>query len=174
MSIGIRELKNRLSHYLKIVKKGEKLAISERGRIIAYITPAGNAEYDGVITLTSSKQREKYLTFTKAAQTCSSLTSKKVSPHTVRHTTAMHLLQSGNDITTVKDWMGHADVNTTHAYVEIDMKMKRRALDACQPPQTTKKRPRWLKPDILEWLDELSNKAGIMCSPGGRDFSKMA
>lgn len=51
MSIGIRELKNRLSHYLKIVKKGEKLAISERGRIIAYITPAGNAEYDGVINL---------------------------------------------------------------------------------------------------------------------------
>lgn len=51
MPIGIRELKNRLSHYLKIVKKGEKLAISEHGRIIAYITPAGNAEYDGVITL---------------------------------------------------------------------------------------------------------------------------
>jgi len=51
MSIGIRELKNRLSYYLKIVKRGEKLAISERGRTIAYITPARNAEYDGVITL---------------------------------------------------------------------------------------------------------------------------
>ena len=86
----------------------------------------------------------------------------------------MHLLQSGNDITTVKDWMGHADVNTTHGYVEIDMKMKRKALDAWQPPQAAKKRPRWLNPDILEWLDELSNKAGIMCSPRGRDFSKMA
>lgn len=109
-----------------------------------------------------------------AAQACPSLKSKKVSPHTVRHTTAMHLLQSGNDITTVKDWMGHADVNTTHAYVEIDMKMKRRALDACQPPQTKKKRPRWLNPDILEWLDELSNKAAIMCSPGESDSAKIA
>jgi len=86
----------------------------------------------------------------------------------------MHLLQSGNDIITVKDWMGHADVNTTHAYVEIDMKMKRKALDACQPPQTAKKRPRWLNPDILDWLDALSNKAGIMCSPGERDSVKMA
>jgi len=110
----------------------------------------------------------------KAAQACPSLKSKKVSPHTVRHTTAMHLLQSGNDISTVKDWMGHADVNTTHAYVEIDMKMKRKALDACQPPQTAKKRPRWLNPGILEWLNELSNKAGIMCSPGERDSAKMA
>ncbi|MDH7512055.1 MAG: hypothetical protein QHH14_03795, partial [Clostridiales bacterium] len=71
-------------------------------------------------------------------------------------------------------WMGHADVNTTHAYVEIDMKMKRKALDACQPPQTEKKRPRWLNPGILEWLDELSNKAGIMCSPGEPDSAKIA
>jgi len=110
----------------------------------------------------------------KAAQACPSLKSKKVSPHTVRHTTAMHLLQSGNDINTVKDWMGHADVNTTHGYVEIDMKMKRKALEACQPPQAAKKRPRWLNPNILEWLDELSNKAGIMCSPGERDSPKMA
>ena len=51
MSVGIRELKNRLSHYLKIVKGGEKLAISDRGRIVAYITPAGNAEYEGLIAL---------------------------------------------------------------------------------------------------------------------------
>jgi hypothetical protein len=48
----------------------------------------------------------------------------------------MHLLQSGNDISAVKHWLGHADVNTTHGYVEIDMKMKRKALEACEPPQT--------------------------------------
>lgn len=51
MSVSIRELKNRLSHYLDKVKKGEKLAVSKRGRIIAYITPAENTEYEGVLSL---------------------------------------------------------------------------------------------------------------------------
>jgi hypothetical protein len=74
----------------------------------------------------------------------------------------MHLLQSGNAITVVKDWLGHADINTTHGYVEIDLKMKREALDMCQPPQTrtTKCRPKWQKPDLLRWLDELTKVSG--------------
>lgn len=104
----------------------------------------------------------------KAAEACPSLKSKKISPHSVRHTTAMHLLQSGNDLSVVKDWMGHADVNTTHGYVEIDMKMKRKALEASQPPEVPtgkKKRPKWLAPGVLEWLDSLSKSAKIMWSP---------
>jgi integrase/recombinase XerD len=71
----------------------------------------------------------------------------------------MHLLQAGNDISVIKDWMGHADLSTTHGYVEIDMKMKRKALEACQPPNAkspVKCRSKWLKPGILEWLDALS------------------
>src|SRR3989442_11024925 len=48
------------------------------------------------------------------------------------------MLQSGNDISIVKHWLGHADVNTTHGYVEIDMNMKRKALDACEPPRSAK------------------------------------
>ena len=104
-----------------------------------------------------------------AKEACPSLKSKKVSPHTLRHTTAMHLLQSENDITVVKDWLGHADVNTTHGYVEIDMKMKRKALEASQPPEVrtpSKRRPQWQKPSVLQWLDELSKAAKIMCSTG--------
>ena len=102
-----------------------------------------------------------------AAHACPSLKSKKVSPHTVRHATAMHLLQSGNDISVVKDWLGHATINTTHGYVEIDIKMKRKALEACQPPNTksnASKQPKWLKQDILTWLDNLSRKSEIMSS----------
>lgn len=101
----------------------------------------------------------------KAGEACSSIKTKKVSPHTVRHTTAMHLLQAGNDITVIKDWMGHVDLGTTHGYVEIDMKMKRKALETCQPPKaktSTKGQPKWLKPGILKWLDDLSESAGIM------------
>lgn len=98
----------------------------------------------------------------KANGQCPSLNSKKVNPHTVRHATGLHLLQTGNDITVVRDWLGHAHVNTTHGYVEIDMKMKREALKACQAPKAknlAKGRPKWLKPGILKWLDVLSNTA---------------
>jgi len=101
----------------------------------------------------------------KAAQRCPSMKGKNVGPHTLRHTTAMHLLQSGNDISVIKDWLGHADMNTTHEYAAIDMKMKQRALDSCQAPAVKKSgkgRPRWLKPGILKWLDDLSEGAGIM------------
>ena len=94
----------------------------------------------------------------KTAKKRPSLKSKKVNPHTLRHTTAIHLLQSGNDISVVKDWLGHANINTTHGYIEIDMKMKRKALESCRPPEvkTAKRRPKWQKPGILQWLDELT------------------
>ena len=78
----------------------------------------------------------------------------------------MHLLQSGNDMNVVKDWMGHADVNTTHAYVEIDMKMKRKALESCEPPKVAvfTGGAKWRKPGVIQWLDELSKMAEIMCT----------
>lgn len=104
---------------------------------------------------------------TLTEETCPSLKCKKISPHSIRHTTAMHLLQAGNDLSVVKDWLGHADLNTTHAYVEINMKMKRKALEASQPPARRalyKGRSKWLKPSTLEWLDGLSKTPLIMCS----------
>lgn len=101
----------------------------------------------------------------KAAHRCLSLKDKNVGPHTIRHSTAMHMLQSGNDLSVIKEWLGHANMSTTHEYAAIDMKMKQRALDTCHAPTTnrkTKGRPRWLKPGILKWLDDLSEGAGIM------------
>ncbi len=101
------------------------------------------------------------------AKECPSLKRKKISTHSLRHTTALHLLQAGNDLSVVKDWLGHVDLNTTHAYVEIDMKMKRKALEASQPPDSKavkKGRSKWLKPNTLEWLDGLSKRPPIMCS----------
>jgi site-specific recombinase XerD len=68
----------------------------------------------------------KYATI--AAELCPSLKTKTVTPHTLRHTTAMHLLRSGNDINMVSYWLGHADINTTHIYLEIDMEMKRKMI----------------------------------------------
>ena len=69
-----------------------------------------------------------------AAAKCASLAERKISPHTIRHTTAMHLLQSGVDITLIALWLGHESPATTHIYVEADLKMKEAALKLLTPP----------------------------------------
>jgi site-specific recombinase XerD len=66
-----------------------------------------------------------------AVKTRPDLTRRSISPHTLRHTTAMDLLQAGVDLTTIRSWLGHASVETTHHYVEADIEMKRRALAQC-------------------------------------------
>ena len=69
----------------------------------------------------------------KAVPVCGSLAGKRVSPHTLRHTTAMHLLQAGVDITVIALWLGHESIETTHCYVEADLATKQRALDKVSP-----------------------------------------
>jgi len=95
----------------------------------------------------------KYATTAKSR--CPSIATKAVNPHTLRHTTAMHLLQAGNDVNMVSYWLGHADINTTHTYLEIDMEMKRRMLQKAEAPAVKKPLP-WQKPDILQWLSVLT------------------
>jgi len=56
------------------------------------------------------------------------LNTKRVSPHTIRHTTAVHLLRAGVDINTIRAWLGHVSLDTTHIYAEVDMEMKAKAL----------------------------------------------
>ena len=100
-----------------------------------------------------------------AARKCPSLRRKKVTPHTYRHTTALHLIQSGSDISVAKEWLGHADIKTTSLYVDINIEMKRRALDACPSPTTTRtdepEKPLWHDPHIANFLQDLSRGAAI-------------
>ena len=63
-----------------------------------------------------------------ATKLCPSLQSKKVSPHVLRHTSAMELLQSGVDVTVIALWLGHELIETTHVYLEADLEMKRNML----------------------------------------------
>jgi site-specific recombinase XerD len=70
----------------------------------------------------------------KAGDVCPSLKTKRVSPHTLRHTTAMHLLQSGVDITVIAMWLGHESIETTHLYVTTNLELKEKALETLQPP----------------------------------------
>ena len=70
-------------------------------------------------------------TFDKAAETTPSLRDKRVSPHTIRHTTAVHLLRAGVDINTIRAWLGHVSLETTNRYAEVDLEMKAQALQTC-------------------------------------------
>jgi site-specific recombinase XerD len=68
----------------------------------------------------------------RAAAKQPSLSSKKVTPHILRHTTACHLLKAGVDINTIRAWLGHVSLDTTNVYAEIDLDMKSRALSKCE------------------------------------------
>ena len=70
----------------------------------------------------------------KAAKRCPSLLGRRISPHTLRHTTAMHLLQSGVDLTVIALWLGHESPATTHLYLEADIAMKEAALGRLEDP----------------------------------------
>jgi site-specific recombinase XerD len=94
----------------------------------------------------------------EAAKVCPSLFTRKVTPHTWRHTTAMHLLQSNVDLNMIRSWLGHASIETTHGYVEIDLEMKRKTLKSAEKmiPKQEKRGRSWQKsPDILSWLSGL-------------------
>ena len=69
----------------------------------------------------------------RASERCPSLDAKRVSPHVVRHTTAMHLLQAGVDMATIALWLGHERLETTHQYVEADLQLKEDALRKLEP-----------------------------------------
>ncbi len=82
-----------------------------------------------------------------ASSTFPDLTKRHISPHTIRHTTAMHLLQAGVDISVIALWLGHESPVTTHHYVEADLAMKERALAKLHEPDA--KIQRYRAPDSL-------------------------
>jgi integrase/recombinase XerD len=92
-----------------------------------------------------------------ASQQIPTLTQKRISPHTIRHTTAVHLLNAGVDINVIRAWLGHADINTTHVYAEIDLQSKRKAIETCAPQTDTHQAaPPWRNaPDLINWLEQL-------------------
>ncbi len=89
-----------------------------------------------------------------ATRTTPTLAEHPISPHTLRHTTAMHLLQSGVDISVIALWLGHESPTTTHQYVEADLAMKERALARMQDPETPSHRFR-ASDSLLEFLKTL-------------------
>lgn len=83
------------------------------------------------------------------------LAAKRVSPHSIRHTTATHLLRAGVDINTIRAWLGHVSVDTTNIYAETDLEMKAKALACCEVKET-KRTKRWRDDtDLMAFLRAL-------------------
>jgi integrase/recombinase XerD len=89
-----------------------------------------------------------------AAASCPSLIKKRVSPHILRHSTAMELLQHSVDHTVIALWLGHESVETTHVYIHADLRMKEKALSRVAAPET---KPGRYRPDdkLLAFLESL-------------------
>lgn len=80
---------------------------------------------------------------------------KRIGPHTIRHTTATHLLRAGVDINTIRAWLGHVSIDTTNIYAESDLEMKAKALGMCET-KLRQPRKRWRdNPDLLKFLAQL-------------------
>jgi len=82
------------------------------------------------------------------------LAKRPISPHTIRHTTAMHLLQAGVDISVIALWLGHESPVTTHHYVEADLTMKERALSTLHEPEAKIQRYR-ATDSLIDFLKRL-------------------
>jgi len=92
----------------------------------------------------------------RAQSAMPSLATKRVSPHSLRHSTATHLLNSGVDINTVRAWLGHASLDTTNVYAEIDLEGKAQALARCDVTNEREPKKRWVaNPDLMQFLRSL-------------------
>lgn len=65
---------------------------------------------------------------------CATLKGKRVSPHVLRHTTAVSLLRAGVDCSVIALWLGHESIETTHMYLDADLSLKEEALEKTAPP----------------------------------------
>lgn len=92
----------------------------------------------------------------KASHHVPSLRTKQVSAHSIRHSTAVHLLRAGVDINTIRAWLGHVSLNTTNIYAEVDLEMKAKALAHCEIPASEQtSRPWHDKQGVMDFLRSL-------------------
>jgi integrase/recombinase XerD len=94
--------------------------------------------------------------YAQAAMSCvPDMHKKRIGPHTIRHTTATHLLRAGVDINTIRAWLGHVSINTTNIYAETDLEMKAKALGLCAV-KSKRSLKRWGDdPNLMSFLAQI-------------------
>ena len=109
---------------------------------------------DGRVMTRANVTQRMALAVAAATPAMPSLRDRRISPHTIRHTTAMHLLQSGEGVDGIALWLGHESPTTTHQYTEANLEMKVKALARLQDPDTPAKRFK-ATDSLLEFLKTL-------------------
>jgi site-specific recombinase XerD len=85
-----------------------------------------------------------------------SLATKRITPHTWRHSVGVQLVAAGVDVTVIRNWLGHARLDTTNHYARANIETKRKALEQVDPSTRPGRPPRWRQtPQLLTWLDSL-------------------
>jgi len=86
-----------------------------------------------------------------------SLEGKRIHPHSLRHSTAIHLLRARVDLATIGNWLGHVSINTTTKYLALDLEAKRDALAKAKPILSRNRRSQTWRKDknLIEWLESL-------------------
>jgi site-specific recombinase XerD len=91
-----------------------------------------------------------------AARHVPSLATKRITPHTWRHSVGVQLVAAGVDVTVIRDWLGHARLDTTNHYARANLETKRKALEQVDPSTKPGRPPRWRRhPELLAWLESL-------------------
>jgi integrase/recombinase XerD len=117
-------------------------------------SPVFTAQGTGRPMTTDAVEQRLRVQTNAAATICPELAAKTVTPHVLRHTTAMRMLAAGIDVATISLWLGHESIESTQAYLHADMGIKQRALDRTAPPETPP--GRYVPADtLLEFLENL-------------------
>jgi len=93
----------------------------------------------------------------RARSVSPSLGMKRLHPHSMRHSTAVHLLKAGVDLITISHWLGHASVDTTNRYASVDLEAKREAISKIElPNRKLRRKAAWrTDPSLLKWLEAI-------------------
>jgi len=169
-ALGVRpkDLHLKSPVHVKLMGKGQKERISpiwpETAELISALLRRRPRQPDETVfvnrygePLTASGFRFRLRHYLKAAaQKVPTLARKRITPHVFRHTTAVHLLSAGVDVTVIRSWLGHASLDTTNHYAQASLETKRKALEQVDSKLRSAKPPRWKRDaDLLSWLDSL-------------------
>jgi site-specific recombinase XerD len=165
-SLRRRDVEFGVGAHVRCSGKGRKMRCTPLRRDVATALEAWLAERSGVpgdpvfpssrggVLRADALQRLVARHVAAASATCSSLAGRSITPHTLRHTTAMTLLHRGVDQTVIALWLGHESVETTQIYLHADMRLKERALAHADPSGTAPARFR-PKDHLLAFLESL-------------------
>lgn len=171
VGLSVRDLHLEVPPHIRLYGKGRKerlcplwpqtadllqAFLAERGRDVPVDQPVFRNHRGGRLTRFGVRYLlEKYCARAQAATP--TLGTKRLHPHSMRHSTAVHLLRAGVDITTISHWLGHASVTTTNRYATVDLDMKRKAIEQARPIDGGAPGAALWRTDasVLAWLESL-------------------